>query len=259
MILTGSESPGLLALLLAFFFPHAEVGAGEADDTDEGQEDDAEDGLDAAGDGDDNESDESDEPAPDDADDDAGTPPVRKAASSGSKDAAEAVRLAREAADAVRNLTAQQTAAKPDAQHEAEDAKLRDPNTTDLEKWQIQSDRVLRESRRQSQQALFQAHDMADKTDYAAKSLANPIYSKYKDRVEAELDKARKAGASPNREFVLDVLIGRDMRLGNFKAKAAPAKPVPRGKPTGARSDTPARGTRSEREKRVARLSDRPI
>jgi succinyl-CoA synthetase beta subunit len=68
-----------------------------------------------------------------------------------------------------------------------EDAKLKDPNTTELEKWQIQSSRAIRQQAAQSNQALFQANDLFDKTQYMAKAAANPIFEKYKDKVEAKL------------------------------------------------------------------------
>lgn len=253
--------PQWLAFLLAFFCPQATAGVEGADDTpgdDDGPGDDA-DEISASDDG---ESDESDDGDADDGDDgDAGTPPVRKAAKSESDGRAdEAVRLAREAAESVRALTERQNQ-RPDPTFAAEDAKLADPATGELERWQIQSNRALRDAQAQSRQALFQAQDMADKTDYAAKGITNPVYAKYQEKVEKELATARSKGANPPREMVLDLMIGRDLRLGNFKAKAEvkTAKQIPRGKPTGARSDTPVRGSQSDRQKRAARLADRQI
>lgn len=165
-----------------------------------------------------------------------------------------AEKLAQEAQDQLRALQ-RQAAQRPDPTLDEEERKLRDANTSELEKWQINSNRALRSSAQASQQALFQAHDMADRTTYQSKSNNNPIYSKYESRVEAELSKARQSGQNPNRELILAVLIGRDQLAGNYKPAAA-AKTVARGKPTGARSDTPARGSMSERDKRAARLAN---
>ena len=164
----------------------------------------------------------------------------------------------RETQEQMRQLQAQ-ARQRPDPTMDEEERKLRDPNTSELEKWQINSNRALRSSAAQSQQALFQAQDMADKTTYQVKAASNPLYSKYEKRVDEELAKARQSGANPTREFILDILVGRDMRMGNFKSAPAVAgkgKVISRGKPTGARSDTPSRGGTSEREKRAARLAN---
>lgn len=170
--------------------------------------------------------------------------------------AKEATRLAREANEQITRLT-QQSQQRPDPQLVDEEQRLRDPSTTDLEKWQIQSNRALRQSQQQSQQALFQAQDMADRTTYMSKAVSNPVYDKYKDKVESELVKARSQGANPTREFILKLKIGEDMLNGNFKPKAAATKPtVARGKSPGARSDTPSRGSMSDRQKREARLAN---
>ena len=227
----------LLRLLLAFFFP---LGIELAEDPPEEASDDADD---AAGDdaleAGSEEVDEPPEPKPD--------PQER---------VKEVERIAREAQEQVEVLRRQATM-RPDPTMDEEERKLRDPNTSELEKWQINSNRALRSSAAASQQALFQAQDMADKTGYQVKSASNPIYSKYESRVEAELNKARANGQNPNRELILAVLIGRDQLAGNFKPAATnKGKTIPRGKPTGARSDTPSRGTMSDREKRVARLAN---
>lgn len=162
---------------------------------------------------------------------------------------------AREAQEQIQALR-RQASQRPDPTLDEEERKLRDPNTSELEKWQINSNRALRSSAQASQQALFQAQDMADRTTYQSKSVANPIYSKYESKVEAELKTARQNGQNPSRELILAVLIGRDQLAGNFKPAASAGKPIARGKPVGARSDTPSRGTASEREKRIARLAN---
>ena len=228
----------LLQLLLAFFFLHAiEV-------ADEPLEDMPDDADDAAGD------DEPDASGADDAED----PPEAKP--DPQERVKEIERIALEAQEQVKTLQ-RQAAQRPDPTMDEEERKLRDPATSELEKWQINSNRALRSSAQASQQALFQAQDMADRTGYQVKAASNPIYSKYESKVEAALNKAREAGQNPNRELILAVLIGRDQLAGNFKPAASnKGKAIPRGKPTGARSDTPSRGTMSDREKRVARLAN---
>ena len=56
----------------------------------------------------------------------------------------------------------------------------------------------------------------------------------------------------------MDVMIGRDVRMGNAQPKKqpaqAPAATVPRGKMPPARTDVSGRGGQSEREKRRERL-----
>ena len=225
-----------LLWLLAYLFPHATDGDPEPDDD-----------------------------APDDgADDSAGDvdldaePEVEVKADDKPDRVEEAIRTAREASEQVAAIQRQTAAHRPDPTLDEEERKLRDPATTDLERWQIQSNRALRTSQQQSAQALFQAQDMADKTTYQVKAASNPVYDKYKDKVEAELSKARAQGSNIQREVILQVLIGRDMLAGNFKAAAAKtkAKDIPRGKSPGARSDTPSRVGGTEHQKRIARLQD---
>lgn len=248
----------LLWLLLAFLFPHAEPGEPAADDTP--AEDAPDDAADEAGD---DELDASDD-AP--ADDTADVPPptARTRTPAAPDRSEEAIRVAREAQEAVQRLTPPQRdqAADADAAQLADaqrrlDAGLITPEAFKLEKWQIESNQALRFSQRQSQQALFQAQDTADKSMYAVKAATNPLYAKYEKQVEEELGRARSKGANPPREMVLDLVLGKALREGNFKAaKAAADKPtIARGRTPGARSDTSARAGASEREKRNARLA----
>jgi hypothetical protein len=146
-----------------------------------------------------------------------------------------------------------------------EDAKLADPKTPDLEKWQIQANRTLRSNTNAAQMALAQAHDVADRTAFASIAMTDPTAKKYEARVEQELAKARASGQNPSREGLYTYLLGKDMREGKFKKKAAPPgdKPssnVNRGKLPGARSDVSGKGApKSEHEKRRARLQDQQI
>ena len=163
-------------------------------------------------------------------------------------------RFEREAAD----LRARH-APRQDDIHAQEDAKLRDPKTPDLEKWQIQANRTLRQNTSAAQMALAQAHDVSDRTAFASLMISDPTAKKYEARVEEELAKVRKAGGNARREDAYTYLLGKDMREGKFKKKAAPAdqaKVVARGKLPGARSDVQAKGSQTERQKRAARLEN---
>lgn len=177
----------------------------------------------------------------------------------------EAERKADEAAQKARDLEERfnRQSAGPSAaerQQSEEDARLRDPNTTDMEKWQIQSNRTIRETQAQAQGFLMQGRDDRDAAAYERKAATNSTYDKYRDKVEAQVAQERKAGRLVQREMVLAYLVGQDIISGNLKSnKASTAKPVPRGKPTGARSDTPRSGRMSDAQKRAARLQDQII
>ena len=235
----------LLWLLLAFFCPHAEPGEAEPEPEPEAPE------------GEQDELDLDPDPEPEaepeaEPETQVASKPARSAESD---DAREAIRVAREAQEAVQRLTPPRT----DPTFEAEEQRLKNPETTELEKWQIQSNRALRESQQQSRQALFQAADMADKTSYQAKAIGDPRYKKYEDRVEKELASARSKGANPPREMVLAVMIGRDVLAKQFKATTKPAA-VNRGKPnTSVRSDTTGRNGATASQKLRARLENQSI
>lgn len=146
-------------------------------------------------------------------------------------------------------------------EQQAEESRLRDPDVSDMEKWQIRSNQTLRTTVQQSQAALARAADDRDAAAYERKAAANAVYDKYKDKVEAEVTRARQqSGQLVKREDVLAYIVGRDMIAGNLKSKTTTqAKPVARGKPTGARSDTPARGSMTDAQKRAARLENQLI
>lgn len=144
---------------------------------------------------------------------------------------------------------------------EQEERKLADPKTTELERWQINSNRTLRANQSASVQALAQANDVADSTRFSQLAVTKPaIYNRYKDRVEAELVKMRQNGQSAPREAILRFLIGNDAIDGKLtRKKAAPAADTPsspRGGrlPPGAKTDVQVGKGMSEREKRAKRL-----
>lgn len=148
-----------------------------------------------------------------------------------------------------------------DPTFEDEERRLRDPSTSELEKWQIQSNRTLRATEARATQALMQAQEMQDRTRFEAKAASDPRRSKYIERVEEEVSRAKARGQMASREDVYYWMLGKDIAEGKVKSKtAAKAAPdVNRGKSPGVRSDVQARGARTEREKRAARLANMAI
>ncbi|WP_175692954.1 hypothetical protein [Burkholderia ambifaria] len=158
-------------------------------------------------------------------------------------------------ADAARTATP----AAPDRDFEAEEARLRDPNLDPMERWQIQSNRTLRQSQQAAQAALFQAQDLRDQTLFEAKIASDPHRARYRDRVEAAVQEERRAGRNASREAVYYFMLGKDIADGKLKPKAkakSAAADVPRGKTPGVRSTVPAGRGQTEHQKRAARLAD---
>jgi hypothetical protein len=155
-----------------------------------------------------------------------------------------------------------QTTADPE--WDAEETRLRDTTISELERWQIQSNRAIRGSNRAAQSAYFQAQDLADKTSFDRLAHTMPkLYNRYQSRVEAAVADMRSKGQNAPREAVLRLFIGDDMVKGlikpKTKAKAAATETtttVDRGRTPGARSDVRAKSGNSEREKRRARLEN---
>ncbi|MDF3091472.1 hypothetical protein [Burkholderia semiarida] len=151
------------------------------------------------------------------------------------------------------------TAPVTDRDFEAEEARLRDPNTTDIERWQIQSNRTLRQSQQAAQAALFQAQDLRDQTLFESKIASDPHRARYRDRVEQAVQEERRVGRNASREAVYYYMLGKDIADGKLKPKAkakAPAADVPRGKTPGVRSTVPPARGQTEHQKRAARLAD---
>ncbi len=146
-----------------------------------------------------------------------------------------------------------------DPTFEEEERRLRDANTSEMERWQIQSNRTIRQTQQAAQQALQQAQDMADRTAFQAKMQSDPRRAKYETRVEDELARARSMGQNASREAIYFYMLGKDIAEGKLKPKAkakAPAADVPRGKPAGVRSDVPTRGSKTDHQKRAERLAN---
>ncbi|WP_175803694.1 hypothetical protein [Burkholderia ambifaria] len=183
--------------------------------------------------------------------------PTRRSASDADRLAALEAEVERRArlADAAR---APATPA-PDRDFEAEEARLRDPNLDPMERWQIQSNRTLRQSQQAAQAALFQAQDLRDQTLFEAKIASDPHRARYRDRVEAAVQEERRAGRNASREAVYYFMLGKDIADGKLKPKAkakSAAADVPRGKTPGVRSTVPNGRGQTEHQKRAARLAD---
>ena len=131
-----------------------------------------------------------------------------------------------------------------------------------MERWQIQANRTLRATQQQAQQAMFQAQDLSDRTRFEAKIASDPRRSKYTERVEEEVQKARSRGQAASREDVYYWMLGKDIADGKLKpkSKSTPAANVPRGKSPAVRSDVQGRGRpSSDRDKLRARLEGQNI
>jgi hypothetical protein len=149
-----------------------------------------------------------------------------------------------------------------DTDYQREEERLRDPNTSEMERWQIQANRTLRATQQQAQQAMFQAQDLSDRTRFEAKIASDPRRSKYTERVEEEVQKARSRGQAASREDVYYWMLGKDIADGKLKpkSKSTPAANVPRGKSPAVRSDVQGRGRpSSDRDKLRARLEGQNI
>lgn len=143
---------------------------------------------------------------------------------------------------------------------EQEEARLRDPEVSEQEKWQIKSNRVLRDNTRASQQALTTAADMRDSAEFDRLATTKPkVYAKYKDRVEKLLSDARGQGQNYPRMVLLKLAMGDD--LVNGKLQSTPRKKsadtvIDRSKPASARSDVGGKGKLTEHQKREKRLEN---
>jgi hypothetical protein len=145
-----------------------------------------------------------------------------------------------------------------------ENARLADEKTSDLEKWQIQANRELRAGRNAAQFALAQAHDVSDKTAFAAVAIKKPaLFKRYEARVEEELAKVRANGGNAQREAIFKYLIGQDALDDKFARKKPAADKgeekttVARGKLPGARSDVTGKsGAMTAKQKLERKLQD---
>ncbi len=147
-----------------------------------------------------------------------------------------------------------------------EEKRLRDAEVSDIEKWQINSNRTLRANSRAATQALRSATDISDRAEFDRLAVTNPkVYKAYSDRVEKSLSEMRTKGQDAPRLAVLRFLIGDDAVNGKTtgetvrKKTSTPVSTVNRSKPASARSDVSSKQKQSERDKRNERLRNQNI
>lgn len=149
-----------------------------------------------------------------------------------------------------------------DPEFQREEERLRAPDTTEMERWQIEANRALRQTRMEATRARMEAADMMDRTRFESKFNSDPRRAKYADRVEEAITQERAQGRSASREAVYFYMLGKDIADGKLKPKArakTPAADVPRGRAPSARSDVPSRRGNTEQDKRRARLENMNI
>lgn len=181
----------------------------------------------------------------------------------------EADRLARLEAEVerrgrIRDEEMRRTPAAPavDPEFQREEERLRAPDTTEMERWQIQANRTLRQTQMEAQRARMEASDLMDRTRFESKFNSDPRRAKYADRVEEAIAQERAQGRSASRESVYYYMLGKDIADGKLKPKAkakVPAAEVPRGRAPNARSDVASRRGNTEQDKRRARLENMNI
>jgi hypothetical protein len=165
-------------------------------------------------------------------------------------------RLEREAMEArARNRGADSEFARQQAE---EERILADPQADANEKWRIQANRRIRATESTAAQMAFQSQDASDRANFSIACSTNKRLAFVKDKVEEEIVRMRQNGQNAPRESVAYFLLGK--MAANAKPKGAPkapAAPGPRGgKTAGVKSDVPAKGSMTEREKRRARLEN---
>ena len=178
---------------------------------------------------------------------------------------AEEARIRAEATlDAERRMRAPPQASEDQRLWQAEEAKLGDTEASDLEKWQIRSNRTLRANTQATNRAMATANDMQDRTAFDRLQISNPkVYKLYQDKVEKALGDMRSKGQDAPRLALLRFMIGNDVMEGKLKSgtrkKADTAtgetkSGIDRGRSPGARSDVSGKGKMTDHQKRAERL-----
>lgn len=119
-----------------------------------------------------------------------------------------------------------------------------------MRRWQIQSNRAIRNAARASSNAELNARDMADRAEFGRLEITNPkAFKRYASEVEQIVSNARQQGQIVARKLVMQTLIGRDFMEGKIKPRKArasasgePAPAADRGRMPGTRSNVSARG-----------------
>lgn len=116
------------------------------------------------------------------------------------------------------------------------------------EKWR-------RDAEAKINQALFSANDLNDKATYQSQAIKNPLYSKFSDKVEAELMKIRAKGGNATREGVLAYIVGQEALSNAGK----PTKTAQRAteKVQAARGNTPGMKSNVAQQRSSASLEER--
>ena len=182
------------------------------------------------------------------------------------RERAQAAETARQAAEAQLEAARRQPHGQPHLSEEQiifqqEEEALRNPETSDWQRYAIQSARQARAANANSRDALQRAEDMADRTRFEQIKLTKPkLYETYADRVEEMLKTVRAAGNNAPREKLLALLMGEDLLNGKLKPTAAkaPNGGAKRTTTPGARSDVRASGEGglTEAQKRAKRLEN---
>lgn len=161
-----------------------------------------------------------------------------------------------------------------DPDYEREEAQLAqmrrdgaDQNALYWAQWKIDRDRDARSARREAQDALRQAQDLADLSDFrSVREEDKSTFDRYAEKVEQAVRELRARGQTvPPRRSILAFIVGHDVLKAKGTKKAASPKPaeparVDRGRMPGARSDVSGRpGAMTDAQKREARLKDQLI
>jgi hypothetical protein len=194
-----------------------------------------------------------------DLDFDEPTPPARGASQDSDRLARLEAEVAagRRAADEARARFSSTPTVDPEFQREEE--RLRNPETPEIERWQIRANRTLRETQDEARRAMFQAQDVADQTRFQAGVATDPRRAKYAERVEQAVQAERAQGRNASREAVYFYMLGKDIAEGKLKPKVkakTPAADVPRGRTPAVRSNVPSGRGLTEHQKRAARLEN---
>lgn len=103
------------------------------------------------------------------------------------------------------------------------------------EKWRRETNQALQRHR-------FETQDALDQVRFLSKISANPALASYQDRVEVELEKARREGKNATREMVLKFIVGEEAlaklaKVPAMKKEAAARVKEAQGSPMGIKSN----------------------
>jgi hypothetical protein len=166
---------------------------------------------------------------------------------------AKANRFAEELAEA-RRVQPQPVVTDDQRQFEAEQKELADSNIDPNRKWQIESNRAIRASRKYSENAVLTAQDISDKTNFELSCAGNKRIAAVKEETEKAVMDMRAKGQNAPREAVAYFLLGKKVASAKVVEKK---QEIERGKLPGAKSDVKGKGNvMTEHEKRIKRLEN---